>query len=85
MSERCRECGQPIPEKTAEYLVHYRLSRHVFVWSFMTLFLWGTVLTVPPQWTFAWWAARTHLWLPLTVVPVVAGYFWVKFLRERKR
>lgn len=82
IAERCRTCGQlVVPEKTPKE----RLHQNLFVWTFMSVFLWGTILSVPPQWTVAWWSARTHVWLPLTVVPAVAIYFWAQFLCARWR
>lgn len=85
LTQRCRECGQTMPEKTVRYLERYNLNKNVFVWSFMTLFFWGTALSLPPQWTVAWWRERTHVALPLVVMPAVASYFWVRFLRERRK
>jgi hypothetical protein len=85
LTQRCRECGQTMPEKTVRYLARYNLNKNVFVWSFMTLFFWGIALSLPPQWTVAWWEKRTHVMLPLVVMPAVAIYFWAQFLRERRK
>ncbi len=74
-----------MPEKTVRRLEHYNLTKNVGVWSFMTLFFWGIMLSLPPQWTIAWWAERTHVMLPCVVMPAIAGYYWVQFLRERKK
>jgi len=74
-----------MPEKTVRYLERYNLQKNVAAWSFMTLFFWGIALTLPVQWTVAWWSERTHVALPLVVMPGVAGYFWVRFLRERRK
>jgi hypothetical protein len=76
---RCRECGQPIPEETAQE----RLHKNVFVWSFMTVFFWGCALYgAPIQGTFAWWERMGLLAVMLVVLPVVALYFWVELLRK---
>ena len=58
------------------------IGQHVFVWSSATLFFGGSILSLPPEWTVAWWVARPHLWLPLMATTCVAIYFWVRFLTE---
>ena len=82
--KRCRECGQPIPDETQRYLERYDLHRNIFVWSFMTLFFWAIALSLPPQWSWAWWKDRAHVAVPLVLFPCLAIYFWVLFLRKRK-
>lgn len=79
MSHRCPTCGHLVES------ARDKLGASVFFWSGMTLFFWGLALSVPPQWAVAWWAERTHLTLPVVVIPAVAVYYWVQYLRERRK
>lgn len=74
---RCRECGQPIADETPQE----RLHRNLFVWTFMSVFFCGMVLTAPHPRTSDDYIVRAVTLLPVAV----ALYFWVKFFRERFR
>jgi hypothetical protein len=77
----CRECGQPVADESEKD----RLHRNLFVWTVTSLFFWGIVFTLPPQWTIAWWRERSHVMAPLIVMPAVSIYFWVQFFRNRQK
>ena len=83
--KRCRECGQPIPEATQREQERYDLNKNVFSWTVMTVFFWWIALSLHPQWSWAWWKDRTHVWMPLVVFPCIAIYFWVQRLRDRRK
>lgn len=85
LTKRCTKCGQRMSDETVRHLEGYELNKNVFAWSVMTVVFWGTALTLPIQWTVAWWTARPSVALLLVVMPVVAIYFWVLFLRERRK
>lgn len=75
---RCSGCGQAHESK------YDKLVGHVFVWTFLTVSVWGCALG-QAEWSMAWWKERLSLVEVFSVVTVVAAYFWVQFLRERRR
>lgn len=75
---RCPTCGQTVESGVDKY------QRHVFVWSTMTVLIWGMTL-FSAEWTVAFWAARWEMAVIFACLPIVALYFWLQLFRERKQ
>jgi hypothetical protein len=75
---QCPTCGQWIKNE------RYKLEANVFVWTVMTVLVWGMVLFTS-EWTVAWFSARAHMLIMFAAIPVAAVYFWIRLLRERGR
>jgi hypothetical protein len=78
LAHRCPTCGKIVESERD------KLSANVFVWTFMTVIVWGIFFHVS-QWTLAWWSERRDLVVFSCAIPVIAIYFWVLYLRGKNR
>lgn len=76
---KCPACGQWVKSE------RYKMESYVFVWTTMTVLLWSMLLVSSRGQSLAWWAQRRDLVVIFACIPVVAVYFWVQYLRERKK
>ena len=75
---RCPACGQIVESKRD------KLAANVATWTFLTVIVWGITLSLA-QWTVAWWSERRDLVIMFAAISVVAGYYWIQYLRERSK
>ena len=72
---KCPTCGQRVESERE------KLGEKVFVFTSMTVLVWGMVLFTS-TWTVAWFAERRDLIIFFAAILVIAIYFWVQFLQE---
>ncbi len=76
--KRCPTCNQIVESRRDE------IHRHVFVWTGTSILAWSAMLHAA-HWTVAWWAERWQLVILFAGPTVVALYFLVRLVQERKR